>query len=180
MIRWEIYSSDAGRKSGKKVYFLPMENKQDSPGVYIPPPLFYAATFFAAAFIQKQVPVDDTVFHMPIMKAAGVLLLVIAPWFLVSSLRMFLKSKNTLVPIKPATSLQTTGIYRISRNPMYTGLAIVYLGISCLLGNWWHFILFPLLLFILYAYVIVPEEKYLTRRFGQSYLDYRLKVRRWL
>jgi len=138
------------------------------------------ATFFAAAFIQKQVPVDDTVFHMPIMKAAGVLLLVIAPWFLVSSLRMFLKSKNTLVPIKPATSLQTTGIYRISRNPMYTGLAIVYLGISCLLGNWWHFILFPLLLFILYAYVIVPEEKYLTRRFGQSYLDYRLKVRRWL
>jgi len=157
-----------------------MESKKDSPGVYIPPPLLYVATFFTAVFLQKKVPVTNIAFHLPIVKAAAVLLLVVAAWFLMSSLRMFFKSKNTLVLIKPASSLQTTDVYGISRNPMYTGLAIAYLGISCLLGTWWHFILFPLLLFIVYAYVIVPEEKYLVREFGQAYLDYKLKVRRWL
>lgn len=157
-----------------------MESNSDSPGVYIPPPLFYAVIFLVAFFIQKIVVINDSLFHSNIAKIVGVSLFVIALLFLVTSLRTFFKSKNTLMLIRPASSLQITGIYHISRNPMYVGLAIVYLGIACFIGNWWHLILFPLLLLFVQAFIIHREEKYLFRRFGQEYLDYKAKVRRWL
>jgi protein-S-isoprenylcysteine O-methyltransferase Ste14 len=59
-------------------------------------------------------------------------------------------------------------------------LAIVYLAFTCFIGNWWNIILFPVLLLIIQEYIINREEKYLHRRFGQEYLDYKTKVRRWL
>jgi len=119
-------------------------------------------------------------FHKKCTKISGIIFLIIAIFFLVKSLEQFFQSKNSLITIKPATSLQTTGIYNVTRNPMYVGLAIVYLGISCFIGNWWNVILFFLLLLIIQEYIIKHEEKYLERRFGQEYLDYKLKVRRWL
>ncbi|HWH63732.1 MAG TPA: isoprenylcysteine carboxylmethyltransferase family protein [Ginsengibacter sp.] len=157
-----------------------METKKDSPGVYIPPPLFYVVVFLIALFLQKKIAINDFVFHLQITKILGISLFVISLFFIVTSLRKFFLSKNTLILIKPASSLQTNGIYNISRNPMYVGLAIVYLGITCFIGNWWNIILFPILLLIVQEYIINREEKYLIRRFGQDYLDYKSKVRRWL
>ena len=157
-----------------------MENKKDSPGVYIPPPLIYVMVFLAAIFIQKKISIDDSIFHLQITKIAGILFLIVSLFFLVTSLRQFFISKNTLIPIKPASSLQTNGIYSITRNLMYVSLALVYLGISCFVGNWWNIILFPLLLLIVQEYIIKREEKYLVRRFGQEYVVYKTKVRRWL
>ena len=157
-----------------------MESKKDSPGVYIPPPLLYVLFFLVSVFLQKKVAIDDTVFHMSITKIIGILLLIASLVFLVSSLRAFFLSKNTLVLIKPASSLQTKNVYAISRNPMYVGLAFVYLGITCLIGNWWNIILFPLLLLLIQEYIIRREEKYLERAFGVKYVEYKKKVRRWL
>ena len=157
-----------------------MENKTDSPGVYIPPPLIYVVVFLAAVFIQKKISIDDSTFHLQIVKITGVLFLIVSLFFMVTSLRQFFISKNTLILIKPASSLQTNGIYSITRNPMYVGLALVYLGISCFVGNWWNVILFSLLLLIVQEYIIKREEKYLLRRFGEEYAVYKAKVRRWL
>lgn len=157
-----------------------MENKKDSPGVYIPPPLFYILVFLAAVFIQKKIPIDPAVSHLQITKIAGTLLLLTSLFFLITSFRKFFQSKNTLILIKPASSLQTNGIYNISRNPMYVGLVFIYLGLTCLVGNWWNIILFPILLLIIQQYVIKKEEEYLERAFGVKYIDYKNKVRRWL
>lgn len=157
-----------------------MKNKEDSPGVYIPPPLIYVLVFLGAIFIQKRISIDNSIFHLQITKIAGVLFLVISLLFLITSLRQFYISKNTLVLIKPASSLQFDGIYSITRNPMYVGLALVYLGTSCFVGNWWNIILFPFLLLIVQAYIIKSEEKYLLRKFGKEYVVYKTKVRRWL
>ena len=157
-----------------------MENKKDHPGIYVPPPIVYVLTFLAAEFIQKKAPINDSLFHQLLTKIVGAGFLVIALFFLLRSLRQFFLSKNTLVTIMPTNSLQTNGIYNITRNPMYIGLAILYLGISCLIGNWWNILLFPLLLLLIQEYMIKREEKYLERRFGQVYLDYRSRVRRWL
>lgn len=63
---------------------------------------------------------------------------------------------------------------------MYVGMTMIYLGLTCLIGNWWNVILSPVLLIIVQEYVIKREEKYLVQRFGQQYLDYKLNVRRWL
>ena len=156
------------------------KNKPDNPGVYIPPPLIYAATFMIAVFLQKKIPVDDSFFKLFVAKVAGIIFLLVSLPLLVTSLRQFIRSRNTLVTIMPAASLQTNGIYYRTRNPMYLGLAAVYLGLGFIIGNWWNFILFPLLLFIVQEYIIKREEKYLYRRFGQEYLNYKLSVRRWI
>jgi protein-S-isoprenylcysteine O-methyltransferase Ste14 len=157
-----------------------MENKKDNPGVYIPPPLFYVVVFLAALFLQKEFPINPGLFRGQGMKILGIIFIVIALFFLIRSFRQFFQSKNTLVTIWPASSLQTNGIYHITRNPMYLGLAIVYLGLSCLIGNWWNIILFPFLLLLVQQYIIKNEEKYLERRFGNEYAAYKDKVRRWL
>ncbi|MDB5279848.1 MAG: isoprenylcysteine carboxylmethyltransferase family protein [Ferruginibacter sp.] len=155
-------------------------NKLKGPGVYIPPPLLYVLTFIAAVRIQKIIPINNALFNLTALKGTGVFFLMAALYFLVRSLRQFFLTKNTLVLIKPATSLQITGIYKISRNPMYTGLAILYFGITCLIGNWWNLILFPLLFIIVQEYIIKREEKYLELEFGEEYKDYKRNVRRWL
>ena len=155
-------------------------DKSKGPGVYMPPPLFYVLTFLVAVFIQRQVPISDILFRVTITKIVGVTFILIALFFLVRSLRQFFLTKNTIVLIKPASSLQTTGVYSVTRNPMYVGLAILYLGIACLIGNWWNIILFPLLLIIVQEYIIKREEKYLEVEFGQEYESYKSKTRRWL
>ena len=157
-----------------------MKTKQDSPGVYIPPPLIYALTFIAAIFIQKSVYIDDALFRLRLTRGIGILFLIAAFFFLASSLAKFFKTRNTVILIKPASSLQTDGVYAISRNPMYVGLLFIYLGITCFIGNWWNIILIPLLTFIMQAYVIKSEEKYLERAFGNEFIEYKKRVRRWL
>jgi protein-S-isoprenylcysteine O-methyltransferase Ste14 len=155
-------------------------NTSKGPGVYIPPPLFYILIFLASVFIQKKFPISDLLLRRPGIKVTGVVFLIVALFFLARSLRQFFLTKNTIILIKPASSLQTTGIYGITRNPMYVGLAIIYLGIACFVGNWWTFILLPFLILIIQEYIIKREEKYLEIEFGQSFLNYKKNVRRWL
>lgn len=150
------------------------------PGVYIPPPLFYVLIFIGAVLLQKNIPINDSILHSLMAKAIAMLLFIAALFFLLRSLRQFFITKNTVILFKPASSLQTTGIYAITRNPMYVGLAIVYLGVTVFIGNWWNIILFPILIFIVQQYIIKREESYLAIEFGQEYEVYKKNVRRWL
>jgi protein-S-isoprenylcysteine O-methyltransferase Ste14 len=63
---------------------------------------------------------------------------------------------------------------------MYISLCFIYIGLSFLIGNWWNFILLPVLFILVQEYIIKREEQYLEHRFGKEYLDYKSKVRRWL
>jgi protein-S-isoprenylcysteine O-methyltransferase Ste14 len=157
-----------------------MEIKKDHPGIYIPPPLFYVATFFAAILIQRLLPINRTFFHTTASKSIGLIAILIGLFFNFPALRQFFRTKNSLVTIKPANSLQTTGIYSVSRNPMYVSLLLFYIGLSFIIGNWWNLILLIILVLIVQEYVIKREEKYLNRRFEQQYFDYKAKVRRWI
>ena len=148
---------------------------KDNPGVYIPPPLIYVAVFVIAVFLQKKTGIDHSLFQTRSILFTSILFFVPALYFLIRSLNQFIRTKNTVVTIKAAESLQITGIYKTTRNPMYVGL-----GLTCLIGNWWNIILLPLLLLVVQEYVIKREEKYLARKFGNEYMDYRQHVRRWL
>lgn len=99
-------------------------DKPDSPGVYFPPPLLYVLTFLTAVFLKKKILINDSLFHSQTIKIIGVVFFSAAFLFLVASLRQFFVSKNTLLLIKPASSLQYNGIYSFTRNPMYVGLAL--------------------------------------------------------
>jgi protein-S-isoprenylcysteine O-methyltransferase Ste14 len=91
-------------------------------------------------------------------------------------------AKTTLLPMKPrnTSALVTHGIYRLSRNPMYLGLALALVGWAAFLSAAWP-LLGPIL-FVLYVnrFQIRPEERALTDLFGVEYTNYSRQVRRWL
>jgi protein-S-isoprenylcysteine O-methyltransferase Ste14 len=154
--------------------------KEDNPGINLPPPLIYGIFFGISLLLQKLVPLDKEFFITNVSKVIGFVLLAVCLAFDLPSLMQFFKTKNTLITIKSANSLQTKGLYSISRNPMYTGLLCLYSSLAILVGNWWTVLFIPFVFFIIQGYVIRREEIYLTRRFGQQYTDYKKRVRRWL
>jgi protein-S-isoprenylcysteine O-methyltransferase Ste14 len=159
-----------------------MNKTKDSPGVFIPPPLIYAAFFLLSFLLQGYLTIKRAFFfHSMAANIVGIIIIISGQVvFGIPALRQFFKTKNTLVLIKPANSLQTTGIYSMSRNPMYVGLLFIYLGMAFIFGNWWTIFLLPILIIVITYRVILPEEKYLTRAFGDDYADYKKKVRRWI
>jgi protein-S-isoprenylcysteine O-methyltransferase Ste14 len=157
-----------------------MQNRKDNPGIKIPPPLLYLAIFLLAIVIQKILPLNKVFFYTATSKIIGLVFILIGLFFNFPALLQFIKTKNTVVTVKPANSLQTKGIYSVSRNPMYISLLLIYTGLSFLIGNWWNLVLLPFLFLVVQEYIIKREERYLDRRFGQEYTDYKSKVGRWL
>lgn len=154
--------------------------KKDSPGVYLPPPLFYVASFFLAFALQKLLPLPAGPGPGRTCTVLAVCCFVLGAMAIAPALLRFLRTHNTLVTALPARSLQTGGIYAYSRNPMYTGLLLVYAGLALLKGNWWTLLLMPLLAWVVQRVVILPEERYLQRAFGADYTAYKTKVNRWI
>jgi protein-S-isoprenylcysteine O-methyltransferase Ste14 len=92
----------------------------------------------------------------------------------------FHKAGTTRVPGQVSTTFVTWGPYRFTRNPMYVGLSLAYLGEAALLRQLWPALLLPLTLVYL-QYVVIPlEETRLRDTFGSAYTDYCARVRRWL
>lgn len=82
-------------------------------------------------------------------------------------------------PYLPAAMLVTHGPFRFSRNPIYVAMTGFYIGAALLINSWWLvFLLAPLVLIMLFG-VIVREEAYLAAQFGEAYLAYKSRVRRW-
>jgi len=102
--------------------------------------------------------------------------LLVALW----SRSLFLKSKTTLSPYELPTSLVTGGPFRISRNPMYLGMAAMLLGVSTLLGTLAAFAFPAMFVMIIDALFIPNEETKLEKTFGAKYRKYKSEVRRWL
>ena len=90
------------------------------------------------------------------------------------------RSHTTVSPWAAVTALVTEGPFRLTRNPIYLGDLLVYLGIALWVRTWWPLLLLPLVLVTVQRLVIGPEERYLTSRFGADYTAYRQRVRRWI
>jgi len=97
-----------------------------------------------------------------------------------SAVSRFFRARTHLIPNRPATALVVAGPYRFTRNPMYVSLTAVYLGGCVLMQSVWALALLPVVLVVIYRKVIAPEEAYLERRFGGEYVQYKMRVRRWL
>jgi len=157
-----------------------MATKKNHPGVYIPPPVIYALIFLLSLLLQKLFPISTLFFKTQVAAVLGYLFVASSIIFSLPAIVKFIRSKNTLITIKPANSLQTGGIYTITRNPMYLGLLFLYTGIAFFAGNLWTFIFIPVVVIIITTYVIGREEKYLLDAFGQDYTSYKIEVRRWI
>ena len=78
------------------------------------------------------------------------------------------------------SGIVTSGLYKISRNPMYVGLLTILIGYAVWLGSVTPFLLLPVFHFLITEMQIKPEERMLEQKFGEEYLDYKDRVRRWI
>ena len=101
---------------------------------------------------------------------------------LFSAARSFKKHKTTINPIKieTASSLVVSGIFSYSRNPMYLGMALILLGLSLKFNLIGGLIFTTLFILFITNFQIKPEEKAMQKIFGEEFLSYKNKVRRWL
>ena len=100
----------------------------------------------------------------------------LAAWFA----RTIHGADTTLRTDKPVSNLVQDGPFRYSRNPGYLSLAMIYAGIAILRNALWAILLLPFLLLVTQRELIEREERYLERTFGEEYLAYKRRVRRWV
>jgi protein-S-isoprenylcysteine O-methyltransferase Ste14 len=151
---------------------------RDISGVIAPPPFVFLAGLAVGFGLEALLPgssVPDALAWI----LGGVLLLA-GLALLFSFERTFTQKKTPANPWRPTTAIATDGPYRLTRNPAYVGMALVYLGIALLSQALWVLVPLPFVLAIIDRGVIAREERYLERKFGQEYLDYKGRVRRWV
>ena len=91
-----------------------------------------------------------------------------------------LAAATNINPFKPTTSIVSSGPFRFTRNPFYLALTLLYVGLTLIANTWWCFaLLLPVLLLIHFG-VVAREERYLEHKFGETYRQYRARVRRYL
>lgn len=94
--------------------------------------------------------------------------------------KLFKRTGQNPVPWTPSPELILEGPYRFTRNPMYLGLTLFQVGIGFAINNLWISLFAAPALLVVHFIAVLPEERYLTEKFGESYKAYLVKVRRYL
>jgi protein-S-isoprenylcysteine O-methyltransferase Ste14 len=155
-----------------------MAEAQDNSGVRFPPPLVYVIGLLAGWLLERKYPLAALPRNFSI--AAGIVLIVAGIALSRSGAQAIWRANSSIVPIRPTTAIASSGVFRFTRNPMYLGLVVIYAGIALLIRSAWAFILLPLVVLAVDRLVIAKEERYLTGKFGEQYLSYKGRVRRWI
>ncbi len=157
----------------------PRSEEPDRPNRIHWPPLLYLAVIVAAWGLQRVWPLPALVTGAPAYRL-GSLLVVVGFAIALAALYRFRQDGTSFDPTAPARAMATRGIYRFTRNPMYLGAIIAFAGFGLAVPSTWLLVLLPALAAALQKLAIEREEAYLERRFGDPYLAYKSRVRRWL
>ena len=152
----------------------------DTSGVRVLPPLIYAGLFLAGYAGHRFLPLRLWGDPPAVARLVGWGLVLAGVLLAASAVMLFRRAGTPPNPTRPTTALVLHGPYRFTRNPMYVGLGLCYLGTALLVNSIWPLILLPGLIALVQRWVIAPEEAYLERKFGAEYRSYRTQARRWL
>jgi protein-S-isoprenylcysteine O-methyltransferase Ste14 len=155
-----------------------MTSTADHARVALPPPLVFLGYLLSALLLQWAVPL-----HLPWplpVRIIGGLLLVGGFVLGAAAVREMRKLHTTPDPHQPVTALVTGGPYRFTRNPIYLGFLLIYLGLTLLADTLWGLLLSPFLVGTVTRWIIQAEEVYLSGKFPDDYSAYRARVRQWL
>ena len=155
-------------------------DKSDGRGaaVKFPPPAIFVLLIFAGWGIHNIFPLPIGVPESFRPMGIAICLFGVAVAILVNG--TFKRKGTAIEPWKPTTSIVTTGFYRWSRNPIYLGFCMFNIGIGLAANNLWITLSAIPGAILVYYIAIEKEESYLEEKFGQEYLDYKAKVRRWI
>jgi len=145
---------------------------------FLVPPVYFLVALLLMVFFHRVAPWAH-VLEAP-YRYAGIVLaglgLGLGAWAAV----LFRRAGTNIRPFMPSTALVVAGPYKLTRNPMYLGMAGILLGAAVLMGSLTPFIVIPGFMALIAERFIAPEEAKLEAAFGREYLDYKARVRRWL
>lgn len=142
------------------------------------PPVYFLACLLIAISLHYQAPVAIVITEP--WRWSGVILVVLGISIVIQPALAFRRAGTSFKPFEESSSLVRTGMYRVTRNPMYLGMLTALLGVCLLLGS-----LSPFLMPIMFALIIRQrfirvEEAMLEEQFGDEYRDFKRTVRRWI
>jgi protein-S-isoprenylcysteine O-methyltransferase Ste14 len=145
------------------------------------PPLLFLGCLVIGIVLDRLLPLP---FSLPqgalIRWLAGGVLIVLGVAIFAAGVRNFSRAATPVPSTLPVQALVTTGIHGWSRNPIYVGMVLIYVGIgTAALSPWILVLVVPIAILMRYG-VVAREEAYLERRFGDAYRAYRVRVHRWL
>ena len=155
-----------------------MSNEQDKAGVVAPPPFLYLGALLAALALHWTLPLQiaDTAPIRWLGAAVAMLSIAFGVW----ARRTMVAAGTNVDPRRPSTAIVTSGPFRLTRNPLYVALALLFIGLTLVGNTWWGIIALVPLLFVMHQGVVLREERYLEAKFGDEYRAYKAHVARYL
>jgi protein-S-isoprenylcysteine O-methyltransferase Ste14 len=153
-------------------------SSRNGPNVKIVPPLVFLAGILVGSVANIWMP--TRIVPNPVVWAVGGIFVVCGLVLTGSAALKFKSAGTTVRPDRAPSALVMSGPYRISRNPMYLGLAVISLGIAIADQSFWTLIALAIVVALIQRHAIEPEEAFLEKRFGTEYLSYKHRVRRWI
>ena len=148
------------------------------PRIFVPPPLIMLSLLAAGWAAEQYWTLQP--FNSSWSEPLGITLLIISLLLLIAAALPFFLHKTSIEPWHPTSTIIQNGVYRFSRNPIYLAFCVASGGVGLYLNSLWMLVsVLPLVLILRYA-VIRREENYLEGKFGDHYLQYKRRVRRWL
>ncbi len=146
----------------------------------LPPPLVAALIGVLMWAVARQLALGR--FASAALAPIAIVLLAVGLLLFLVAAASFITAKTTINPLRPAraTHLITSGVFRISRNPIYLADLLILAALAVWLGNIVNLLVLGLFVWAINRFQIAPEERALTRLFGDNYIAYCSQVRRWL
>ncbi|MES3033278.1 MAG: isoprenylcysteine carboxylmethyltransferase family protein [Gemmatimonadota bacterium] len=156
----------------------PPADPADIAHVIAPPPLIYLVPLTVALLVHGWRPWPVLPGRWPHL--VGPLFIAASLVFVLPALGAFARARTNPKPWKPTTALVIEGPYRYTRNPMYLGFTLLFVGVTCWVNSVWPLFALLVVLPAMQVGVIQREERYLERKFGAPYREYMQMVRRWI
>ena len=149
----------------------------NNAGVITRPPVLYGAALIVALVLHWFGPLP--ILHALVGRWLGVAPVALGLAVVLWAVHTLRAAGTNVDPLLPTTAIVTTGLFRFSRNPLYVGLTLMYLGLTLVFNTWWGIVLLVPLLLTMHRGVVQREERYLEQKFGEAYRRYRSRVRRY-
>jgi protein-S-isoprenylcysteine O-methyltransferase Ste14 len=149
-----------------------------APTRRILPPVWLVIGLLATYVLDRWLPIAEIIPWPWIL--AGAPLIVLGLAMAASSAGAFRRAGTAVIPFEISTALVIGGWYRVTRNPMYLGLALVLAGVGVLQGSLGALLPLPVFIAVMHFRFILGEERFLEDIFGEEYRAYRARVRRWI
>lgn len=153
----------------------------DHPDVAVRPPILFLLGLALGALLEIVFPLGPGLAgggFRPVV--VGLVMALAGTGLAANAIGRFHRAGTNVPTVEPAVRLVTDGPYRLTRNPIYIGLTLIYFGLAVALTTLWGLALLPAVLVVLDRGVVKREEAYLARRFPDAYRGYMERVPRWL